>query len=612
MTTLSFRLPAQLAPGHDSFDTRASAVQQWVEQLPMGHTGETARRLYEMIYEVNRLQITPTERFELLAAIEAALESILDNLERHYTGMPFPLQAKSIRVAQFSNQLLLEVITTYHATLDSEENASWLFRMTHTHMWVVCVHRLIYYLNRLLGNYRHIHRPAPAGLWQANHQLYLMARQHKRLQEKVTAPGGRGSSIEEEYKRSLLHSMIEPQLFRRSQHEELQATMKVWAGMTRLLESRQRPEGLVSYCIRIDHDEPHTLLSDSCCDACDSAQLGFLFDMSQLNQTLSGLLDRMGSDNSVRLDDGVHVLSRETLETLMISWRLPETVRHERIKDRHMVEVAIGMSVVHALLRGKEGARGISDQVMNEGLEELSILPVQREEKGQLWQQASTSQGKGRDVWESIFYATEVSQKAWAVETEEREIKFTPALQINYNETGYGIFIERNVCEPVQVGELIGFRSTPADAVELCVTRWLNESNKAITLGLKRLAATVEAVLMVIHTEQRRTPLYCLLGIGEDQVPLLFIPYLPNIRDKKLFLVVDKKEVPITLHDRVTLSPLFEAYHFAAAAGMKNAASTEEAMTMDELNQRMHEITQGRTRRKATGDEDFSDLWHSL
>ncbi|MDH5785175.1 MAG: hypothetical protein OEZ16_06135 [Chromatiales bacterium] len=578
MSTPSFRLPEQHFPGSDSFDTRASAVRRWVEQLPVGHTGKTAQHIYEMLYEVNRLQLSASERFELLMLVEPVSISILDNLTRHYTGMSFPLQAKSIRVAQFSNRLLQELITAYHATLESEESSSWLFRMTHNHMWAASIHRLIYFLNRLLCNYRHIHRPAPAGLWQAIHKLYISARNHGRLDEIVSRPDGSESTIDDEYKRALLLSMIEPHLFRPSQNVELQATMSYWVGLVKLLDSKHRPDGLMSYCIRVDHDEPHTILTDSCCDACDHNQVGFLLDMSLINQTIIRHIERMGNDDGVYLEGGVYTISRETLETLLLCWRLPDAIRHERVRKEHVVEIAIGMSVVHALLHGKAGAsaQGINDQNISESYQSLSIATEDAKDASQLWQKQALREEQGYDVWDSIFYATEVTPKSWVTECKQRDAKFITALQTNYNDNGYGILIERTLNDPVQVGELIGYRASPHASVELCVVRWLRESNKAITLGLKRLAATVEAVLVRIDTGDQKTSLYCLLGIGEDQIPLLFIPYLPNIRKKKIYLAVDKKEVPILLHDKVTLSPLFEAYHFATAAVTQNTINTEE------------------------------------
>jgi hypothetical protein len=609
MESLSFRLPEQLPPRKDSFDTRAAEVERWVAELPMGNMGETAKRLYQALYEVNRLDLPLANRFELAETLSVPLHAVLESLERHYSGLPFPLPAKGLRVAQFATSLLREMVIGYQAILNSDEDASWFFRMTHSRTWVASVHRLLYYLNRILCNYRLIHRAAPAGIWLAVHRLYWEAVEGKRQHNKIGIPLDAGqSTIEQEYKKILLMAMLDPQMFSKAQMAQVYTNMPLWLERVELLSPTERGTGLVGYCVRREADAPHANLTVECCSDCDGEhRAGLLLDLSGLNGFIAAQLEHARYDEVFLLKGGGE-MTRETLETLQCSWRTPELQRDERKASDEAVEVAIGMNSIYQLLQkgGDATARGISDQRMSDDLKKLSLA----DERAERDVMPGTVVGArhSKDVWNTIFSATEVHQKAWAREAAEKEYRFIPVHQRNQTQSGYGLEFDKSKTEALQVGELLGYRHTAGEPPQLCMVRWLNEDEVHLSVGVLRLAATIEPALVVVHHEERDTALNCLLGIGEDHRPQLFLPHLPGSRDKELLLVVDGKKVPLTLQDKVVLSPLFDAYHFHVPSVM-----TDEQMSLPEVNQQLHELARGPAVGKAhRDDDDFSDLWNAL
>ncbi|MEN8169178.1 MAG: hypothetical protein ABFS08_03060 [Pseudomonadota bacterium] len=608
MDLLSFRIPDQQQPDKDSVDTRIVAVRQWVEELPLGHIGETSRRLYEMLREVNRLDIPLANRFELMEECATPLHTVLESLERHYTGISFPLPKKSLRAAQLSTGILHEVVIAYQAVLNSEENASWFYRMTHTRIWLEAVHRLIYYLNRILCNYRLIHRVVPGGVWLALHQLYWTARDNKRQREKVKLPlTDRPTTTEGEYKRALLLSMIEPQLFNREQMEQVHNNMPMWLERCELVEAEQRSSELSGYCIRRDADAPHSQFNEECCQDCDAdKQAGLLLDLSGLNVRIHGLLEQLGESDLMQLPGG-GAISRETLETLLSCWHSFESGRDERTRSEVRVEAAIGMSSIFQLLQGRtdSSAHGISDQHMSDELEEL-VLQGDSEEKATLNPGTVMGGYPEEDVWNSIFHATEITQKSWSQEADEKEYQFTHARQRDYTKSGYCLEFDKGEMEPLQVGELIGVQAGNDEVLHLCMVRWLTDGGSSLSAGLMCLADSMEPVLVVVHQERRRTALYCLLGIGKDHKPQLFLPHLPGIHSKQLYLVIDGKEVPLSLHDRVVVSPLFDGFHFHAVS-----VDADEEMSLEQMNRQLHGLTHPE-REKEMKSGDFSDLWNSL
>jgi hypothetical protein len=608
MDSLSFRIPEQHTPTKDSFDIRPQALERWVTELPMGDTGEAAQRLYTMLQETNQLKFAAPLRAELLEMVVPAIDSVHSTLLHHYTGLSFPLPQKRIRIAQFSNRLLTEVVVAYQSVLNARENASWLFRMSHHHLWVRSIHRIMVYLNRIIVNYRTIHRPHPAGVWLALHQLYQRAQRDGRTSEKVAAPGETDghSTIEYEYKKALLLSLLEPQLFRRNQMSEVYETMRFWLKKARLGFAKKRCKSVPAYCIHTDQDTPYTILAEQCDKVCDESELRLLLDMGDLNKSIDKTLARMGDQCCITLPGSKATISRETLQTLNQCWRPPKNERCERLKSDKTVQAAIGMSAVHILLRKEVGIEE-ADEANDPQVDEMHYLSL---EKTKPIPGPATIKA---EVWDEIFYGTELKHNAWAKDAEEKNYRFVAARQLNYTETGRCLAFEGKDVESLQVGELIGFRESEESDLQLCMVRWLQDNAGSIHTGLMRLAAKVEPMEVLQHRgeQKRKTGFGCLIGIGEDQCPLIFLPYLPGNQEKSLHISVDNKELLLNLHDKVALSPLFEAYHFTVVTPLEDV-STEEAMPLGELNNRLRRIAHHGDEPSDKTEDCFSDVWRSL
>lgn len=608
MESISFQLPTQHSPGEDDFDTRPTAVADWVAQLPMGNIGEAARQVYMAIKQSNSLSIPPGDRLAMLEHLAEPLAIILAALRRHYADSHFPLPVRSQRTAEFSRELLRQVVMGYQAVLDGEEQRSWLFRLGHHRMWRLSVHRLLHYLGELLCSVRMVHRPYPAGVWLAVHKLYREVLQHGRSLERIALPwkGGVSESLEDAYKSLLLLTLLEPHLFTRVQLESVTALMPLWLKHVQLLPPEQLGAETGGYCIRLDHDTPYTVSSELCSGgATDSSQTLHL-DLAQLEQLILTVLSREGE--SLSLPGASQRLSRETLETLSQCWRVPRSERDERYRSDRPLQVALGLSAIFNLLRGQEAAQqaGITDQQMGDDLEPL--LPS---DSGSKRKPLRKEQGA---VWDVIFAGTDVIPNAWAVDHEEREYRFISAHELDYNARGHCLEFRREDVALLDVGELVAITDEEGK-LQLSSVRWLQDREDVILVGLMRLATELEPVLVVVEkteSSQQETALGCLLAIGDDGRPQLFMPHLPSQREHDFRLVVERKKIPLILQERVALSPLFQACHFLVA-DRDGQTLLAEADSMELLNRTLMDIVHN----QAVPDhpraaDDFSDLWSGL
>lgn len=605
MESISFQLPSQHPPGADDFDTRPAAVADWVAQLPMGNIGAAAKQVYLAIKQSNSLRIPPGDRLAMLEHLAEPLAIILAALRRHYADSHFPLPARSLRTAEFSRELLRQVIMGYQAVLDGEEQRSWLFRLGHHRMWRLSVHRLLHYLGELLCSVRMVHRPYPAGVWLAVHKLYREALRHGRSLERIALPweGDVSESLEEAYKRLLLLTLLEPHLFTRAQLESVVALMPLWQKHVQLLTPEQVGADTGGYCLRLDQDTPYTVSSELCSG--EAVEILHL-DLVQLKQLLERALTTPGE--SLALPGSSQRLSRETVETLRQCWRIPRSERDERYRSDRPLQVALGLSAIFNLLRvQQEGQQaGITDQQMGDDLEPLlssdsgSRRKPQRQERGA--------------VWDVIFAGTDVFPNAWAIDHAEREYRFISAHELDYNERGHCLELRREDVELLDVGELVAIRNED-DKLQLYSVRWLQDRDDVLLVGLMRLATEVEPVLVVVEkteSSQQETALGCLLAIGDDGRPQLFMPHLPSQREHQFRLVVERKKIPLLLQDRVELSPLFQACHFLVA-DRQGQTLLAEVSSLEHINSTLMDIVHNEavpdTPRAA---DDFSDLWSGL
>jgi hypothetical protein len=607
MESLSFRTPEQQPPGKGAFDARPQAVKRWVQELPLGNTGEAARQIYSAIREVNRLAVPLDNRLGMMEALAIPLDSILAALERHYIGSHFPLPRKASRVAEFSHQLLTEVVIAYQEVLNDVESGAWLVKVTHPNLWSLCVHRLLHYMGRILYSFRMIHRPYPSGAWLTLHRLFYQADKRGRLGAKQAMPWAEGETmtIADSYKRAILMDLLEPKLFSLPQLEEIHRNMRHFLPGAKLVEPQTRREDMECFCIRLDMDVPHTVRYAQCESDGTRKVAGLLLDISELGVLLDDALIADRHADTLTLLGSRARLTRETAELLRQCWQVHQGERAERIAADTKVQAAIGMSALFDLMREqrKELHDGITDQSMSDQLEPLETVAKKRRPRKSLVMRTPA------DIWDSIFYAADLQQNSWAMDGDEKPYRFVQARELNYNESGVCLEFRSDELDTLDVGELIGYCEQGGATVQLFTVRWLEEREDAVRAGLMRLAREVEPLLVLMELEKRDTPLHCLLGIGEDGRPQLFTPHLHAIHEHPLQIVVDGREIPIMLHDKVGLSPLFEAWHFSANEALQ-VASLDEEMDLAQTNTLLHAIAHSDEEPPEKGD--FSDLWDSL
>ena len=99
------------------FDLRPAAIKKWIEELPLGSTGETSKRLYHALKQVNRQENSLDRHLDFLESLAPTITLLYPRLSKYFTNVSLPLNTKTRNVIHVTSSLLTEVLRGYHSVL---------------------------------------------------------------------------------------------------------------------------------------------------------------------------------------------------------------------------------------------------------------------------------------------------------------------------------------------------------------------------------------------------------------------------------------------------------------------------------------------------------------
>lgn len=566
----------------DDFDTRPRAVKHWLETLPIAHIGETSRKLYTAMREVNQQESVPVKhRFFLLEGIAEPLNMILPELHKHYLGKPLPLSKKRRKVADLYTQLLRQSILGYQQII---AQAIELNRFGWKKVVTTSVHRIFHYSGLMLLNHRLLYLPTPKGLWQQLYWLFQMAENYKLLNNKIPCVQfpGRKSSIAAEFNKLLLYSLLSPNLFRPPELEEVQSNMDVWIDLIRISHHRDINDDQV-YAFTLDTDiQPGMTASNINLGENPAIEVRYLH-VSPLLASLNKLLSeeaKPGAD-TIRLTRQ-RSISRRSLLLLLNNWGRPASRDGERRLIQGQAEVAIGISAIHYVI--SEGRQEIQPTPQEPIVIETpdSIFTAQSgQQKADNSLAAlgfTTDRDVQVDVWESAYFEPEPIAPSWTESIRMKVYSYLNARILNISKGGFCIALPRDGVEHIQTSELVAIRGKLGEW-QLGEIRWLLcPYNAPMRAGIqKHCQSTQPALLHVRSNSNQAQPVKCLVGKNESG-KLLFLPNLPfALTDKNTMLEISGNKRRFELQEQLYVTPAGSAYYFDWKTQAVSATNTSTA-----------------------------------
>jgi hypothetical protein len=564
--TNPFDLPERFTASSIEEEYDRDQFRQWVEDLPVGNVGQTARKLYDATARLGCLDISPLERFEALELIRAPLDSVLESLASHYILDPLPLPKRERSIARLRQELLLKVAVAYKVVVDQFNDESFTGHLLHKRAHTEAIHRVLFYLGSILLHSYQLYQSAPRHIWGEIHDIYRYAVGNElHGKEVLSEDADETLSVEDLYKQILLLALAGPYRLLKGEVVKLYSVLKGWAPVSEIVPLHAPLSADASFLVIAGADQPPVRTT---ADVLRSIEEGWLLVTDKLERHLESefgdSLKEVGPAGAMRPQTARDKISTELAAKLMLAWGMGSDRSAERLESPGQVVLACGLDVLYGLMGGEVQPdfeqRRLGFEVRSESIEDVF--------------------GKRRRVKhdEYLLFADEDLSKLAETKLEiepaasmvDPEKVCTKLCQVfDRSATGFHLLYSGEGDTRARVGELVGLsensREETGSKWQLGVIRWMRtKRSRWMEFGVELLQGDVQPVAI---TRNRGlgdiTDYWCgfLQHFSDGRSILLMPPFYANSEDRIAF-AVDGETQQIDLSYALERTDSFAQYLF--------------------------------------------------
>ncbi len=450
-----------------------SKAKAWVASLPLADPGETTRRVFHGLVDLNRRALPPQTRLAISELLRPAVDVALENLQRHLVARAFPLSRKSQKIFELTQSLMLEFAGSWQlAVLDmltKQEGNKKSMQMA--------VYRAMDYMGRVLVLTYSVYIRTREALWHDIHHLYLLATEHELDQmilPRDPAPGA--LTIEARYIQLNLLALAKPYSLRQG---EVTRLMQYFALHTKLVSITQDAEDHVGKYVHaaiLNSDEPAVLMPIS------DLPLSPTVRVLNLNELVASV--------------DVHIRKLE-------AQGIPAMILHDGLSRNLAKRVIFHLTSV----RNRSFNRFPKKEHIGMVTRMVDVLTVIRD----VQKAESAAETEEEDMLFNVFMSgdydseEEVRQSVIANAAEEEGARIQSWTVMNTSVGGYGLCWEGKEESGARVGEIVGLRDlSKHDSVWMIgVIKWMEfMPGKGLCCGVE-LLSTKAMVLKVLQVTNR-------------------------------------------------------------------------------------------------------------
>ena len=525
---ISLRIPQQTLRELTGVSKHTNKFESWLNKLPKGHVGQTAKQMYLTLDEISRLKTTAQNRFELLELIRPTVLLLLPSLSKHYLNQPLILPEKASQVAALTQSLLLRLSTGYKVVI--AENLKEMDKgSAKKNVKIALHHATTLSTLRLLHNYQ-LYSLTPRAIWHDIYLFYYIAEHYKLIDEQVREQKGSEakSSIKHEFLRAVMLAASSPNQLSQTQIKDLFDATSSWAHFVKI-DEQSNPSGL--YYLDLLSDTPPTYHNWLATDK----------DSQLRNIYLGILVEKLEHYSKSPQSSELNIpatITPDLLTHLCDHWGKSSQRSFARIPQQGTVGVTVGFSASHyfisdqmefsTFIRGGHPntlAPNDSNLFLNPNHDPLAPVP--------------TDQGKyAEDIWSlkytAPFKPSDKEDHSDNIDTEELEEKVSQVAKeqpqpfqsfrcgvIDTSPGGYCIEWQGEISGQLRNGEVIGLKEKEHSHRQVGVVRWINQiSADTARIGIELLSPLGQAGgAKVVHKK----------GPSGDFIRVIQLPEIPSI-----------------------------------------------------------------------------------
>src|SRR5436190_17834752 len=321
-------------------ETRPARVATWLEHAGKRDARTAARLIGDALAAINRISISDSRRFELVAQYWKAAQSLWSPLSREFTRAPQPLRDDAQDAARAGITLASELSNAYKRMLEGE--AEKRISLGGARLMTALVRRSLQSGARVLINSYQSYSPVPQQTWQDLHAIYVFARsRHLHRVPRGSDPGD--STPEDIYIQSLLLALANPYAFFPGQIDIVIRYLTEYARTAKLTDVApvHRMAKAVAI-VPIGHDFPPFSANKG--GSMNGSKLFLLtFDLAFTLQEQLRSLDAGGDAPAGLRNDAAHrPRNIAFLRRLLRQWAIPPARQFSRLPSRGRVVALAG------------------------------------------------------------------------------------------------------------------------------------------------------------------------------------------------------------------------------------------------------------------------------
>ena len=566
---LGLSIPEQSKPDKDAFDLKPRKVDEWLDTLPRGNVGETARQIFDALVESNSYQHHWQNRQHFLESSRETVLYVTDSMKRHFVGINSPLPEKSRKIASATREIHHAMAIGYMLTIENMLQGSLLF--SDNKLLATLIQRAISSLGRALLTSYQTYMPYPTGIWSEVHKLYAAAENRKILTMIITDDhysNSHKTSISAEYIRLLLVALTSPYRLRHGEVGKVYEVLTRWVSKCRLNPMNNDNTHLkAKFGVNLASDNPPRSVSL----ATDNNNHDYcrLMDSETLTKAIRKDIKqgfKAGETTITGIEMTRSDLSQDLMRRLLIAWCIFPKRSFPRTEKEEQVQVTLGLTATHQIIISGSKSQSDEDDIFSH---------TAKYETNNVKNPIADIQP---DVWDMIYFPSDTEGFGELEEQFKKEQiangkKHVHAAEtwviLNESARGYCLQSVGESRNRAQVGELIGIHRQNSKQVwkwGIGVIRWLrSDMNNGLLLGIEMLtpdaaAIGIRAINNAKHDYQRTLMLPELPAV--NQPTTLITAAVPYRTGYKLIINILGKEVMIKLTKQVQNSGLFAQFQF--------------------------------------------------
>ena len=592
---IKLRIPQQDLAECTLFRANADAAQIWAKNLPIANTRLVVQKLRIAIGELNRVELPPDVRFNIMEALRPSLHVALATMSRRFLNQPLVMPEEPRQMAELADQLYALAATAYTiVAVHTLQQRDRIYRVNPARLLCEAIHRALSFTGKKMLQTFQLHQPIAINGWLELNQLYAMAERQQVAGLPVLDKHDGNRTITTIYLQSLLLGCCKPNQLRQGDLAAVYRGLQEWHDLIQL-GSCNTVQGL--FKVDLGGDQPAIYASDNddnCTARCRK------IDTRKLVSHLKKLKERGGQPEhtAIRFDNDTS-LPPNMLDHLINSLGTRSTRNFNRTLSGEMLGVSVGLSSTHYHVAGRKTFEQVlygMDYVSPVAERTVANRFLEKPEARDGWEQANPHDDHTQDD-EHQYHGELVDDPDLAL-LEDHEptqlppherYRIYPVHMVDASPGGYCMEWSVELPSGVRTGDIIGIREGGRSEWIIAVIRWVSKIRDAKSLiGVELLSpkampygAKIQQKTGVEASLRRVLLLPEIKLVGQPHT--LVTPRAGFKERQKVTLLRDGEEFLVQLLRQISATGNFSQFDFRYIKHLEQVVAEDKASPLDSV-----------------------------